>query len=102
MIHKFFTWPFIKCEKGTNMTFNVIKRQLIIILVLERFFLQLWENYLRCMKRANFIKYKVLKTNCYMKGENMIKVVKFVYTMIVFLFLVLAATNVEGRLFVSF
>ncbi|XP_050898621.1 uncharacterized protein LOC127105476 [Lathyrus oleraceus] len=48
------------------------------------------------MKRANFIKYKGLKTNCYMKGENMIKVVKFVYTMIVFLFLVLAATNVEG------
>lgn len=38
MIDKFFTWPFIKCEKGTNMTFNVIKRQLIIILVLERFF----------------------------------------------------------------
>lgn len=32
----------------------------------------------------------------------MIKVVKFVYTMIVFLFIVLAATNVEGRLFISF
>ena len=88
--------------KGQTWYFNVLKWHLLMILILWRIFYNTLSAKKYIMNVRRELVYKVIKLYniSYMhKREIMAEVLKFVNVMIIFLFLVLVAMNVDGNHF---